>query len=112
MILPLAYTIECCKINPNIDKQPFNSRPGLIILQSQTPLTQPGMESYMNAVVEITAVDHEAIRRQAERVACPPVISAVERETLLARIKQLLIEQDAVLVAHYYTDADLQLTGG
>ncbi len=31
-----------------------------------------------------------------------------ERETLIARIKQLLEEKDAVLVAHYYTDADLQ----
>ncbi len=70
----------------------------------------------MNAVVEIPTVDHDAIRRQAESVACPSAISAAERETLVARIKQLLIAQNAVLVAHYYTDADLQLladeTGG
>lgn len=31
-----------------------------------------------------------------------------ERETLRARIKRLLQEQDAVLVAHYYTSDDLQ----
>lgn len=31
-----------------------------------------------------------------------------EREELAARIKRLLKEQDAVLVAHYYTDEDLQ----
>ncbi len=31
-----------------------------------------------------------------------------EREALLKKIKRLLIEQDAVLVAHYYTSDDLQ----
>ncbi|MCO6413373.1 MAG: quinolinate synthase NadA [Thiogranum sp.] len=31
-----------------------------------------------------------------------------EREQLIARIKQLLKTRDAVLVAHYYTDSDLQ----
>jgi len=70
----------------------------------------------MNAVVEIPTVDHDSIRHRAEMVAPPPVISAAERETLVTRIKQLLIAQDAVLVAHYYTDSDLQLladeTGG
>ena len=70
----------------------------------------------MNAVIELPFVDHEAIRRQAEMVVMPPVISATERESLRKRIKQLLIEQNAVLVAHYYTDAELQLlaeeTGG
>ena len=39
-----------------------------------------------------------------------------ERATLRARIKQLLRAQDAVIIAHYYTDPDLQLladeTGG
>lgn len=34
--------------------------------------------------------------------------AAGEREALRTRIKQLLQEQDAVLVAHYYTSADLQ----
>lgn len=42
----------------------------------------------------------------------PPVVEEHlepgEREALIARIKQLLIEQDAVLVAHYYTAGDLQ----
>lgn len=42
--------------------------------------------------------------------------SAEERTEILERIKQLLHEQDAVLVAHYYTDSDLQIiaeeTGG
>jgi len=39
-----------------------------------------------------------------------------ERDALAAEIRQLLIEKDAVLVAHYYTDEDLQMiadeTGG
>lgn len=38
----------------------------------------------------------------------PAVPSPVEREALKARIKRLLKEQQAVLVAHYYVDADLQ----
>ena len=45
-----------------------------------------------------------------------PEYDAGERDTLIAEIKQLLKEKDAVLVAHYYTDDDLQMiadeTGG
>ena len=37
-----------------------------------------------------------------------PHYTPEEREAVRARIKQLLREQDAVLVAHYYTDAELQ----
>ena len=46
----------------------------------------------------------------------PPPLSAEQRRTLVERIKRLLAQQDAVLVAHYYVDADLQMvaeeTGG
>jgi quinolinate synthase len=38
----------------------------------------------------------------------PATPSAEERATLKARIKQLLQEKQAVLVAHYYVDGDLQ----
>lgn len=42
----------------------------------------------------------------------PPVVEEHleqgERDAIVARIKQLLAKQDAVLVAHYYTSADLQ----
>jgi quinolinate synthase len=45
-----------------------------------------------------------------------PEYAAGEREELIGRIKRLLKEKDAVLVAHYYTDSDLQMiadeTGG
>ncbi len=42
----------------------------------------------------------------------PPVVEealdAAERSELKARIKQLMKEQDAILLAHYYTSGDLQ----
>jgi len=38
----------------------------------------------------------------------PPSYSKSERTQLRARIKQLLNEKDAVLVAHYYVDAEIQ----
>jgi quinolinate synthase len=37
-----------------------------------------------------------------------PSLSAKEKQALKQRIKDLLEEQNAVLVAHYYTDGDLQ----
>ncbi len=50
----------------------------------------------------------------------PPMVEEIltndERSALIARIKTLMKQQDAVLVAHYYTSADLQdlaeATGG
>ncbi|MBR7560273.1 quinolinate synthase NadA, partial [Mycobacterium tuberculosis] len=36
------------------------------------------------------------------------MLSREERDDLKARIKRLLKEREAVLVAHYYVDADLQ----
>ena len=48
--------------------------------------------------------------------AIAPQLNRAERDTLFERAKQLLRERDAVLVAHYYTDPDLQIladeTGG
>jgi len=45
-----------------------------------------------------------------------PEYAPGEREALISEIKELLREKDAVLVAHYYTDEDLQMiadeTGG
>jgi len=38
----------------------------------------------------------------------PPHLAANERGELIARIKQLLIEKDAALVAHYYVDGEIQ----
>ncbi|WP_439668227.1 quinolinate synthase NadA [Cupriavidus necator] len=38
----------------------------------------------------------------------PPVLTPDERQSLKTRIRRLLKERNAVLVAHYYVDADLQ----
>ncbi len=38
----------------------------------------------------------------------PPQLSPEQHDELIARIKQLLKREDALLVAHYYTDGDLQ----
>jgi quinolinate synthase len=52
----------------------------------------------------------------AEVEASAPRYNRQERKEMISRIKDLLAEQDAVLVAHYYTDSDLQMiadeTGG
>jgi quinolinate synthase len=41
-------------------------------------------------------------------LAVAPPLSPPEREALRARIKQLLKQQNAVLIAHYYVDAEIQ----
>ena len=70
----------------------------------------------MNLAAQYPVIDTDRIRQQAESVQPPSPLSAEEREQLLAEIKTLLKEKDAVLVAHYYTDDDLQMladeTGG
>jgi quinolinate synthase len=38
----------------------------------------------------------------------PPQLYGSEKAAVIARIKQLLIEKDAALVAHYYVDGDIQ----
>lgn len=56
------------------------------------------------------------IRSLAAHVPRPAPVLDAERDALFARIKQLLREQDAVLVSHYYVDEQLQIltdeTGG
>ncbi|MGB4945602.1 MAG: quinolinate synthase NadA [Candidatus Competibacter denitrificans] len=58
--------------------------------------------------------------RRLSPAQVPPTVveslDAMERERLVAKIKRLLVEQDATLVAHYYTAPELQemadATGG
>ena len=54
--------------------------------------------------------------RTADVLAATPRPTGLERARLGERVKRLLAERDAVLVAHYYTDPDLQqlaeVTGG
>ncbi|MGD8514869.1 MAG: quinolinate synthase NadA [Granulosicoccaceae bacterium] len=67
----------------------------------------------MSKAIHMPAIDHEAVRVAAEKaldiVYTPEnLIDDAERESLKARIRELLKQRDAVLVAHYYVDADLQ----
>ena len=60
--------------------------------------------------------DDEAIRQQALLTPPAPHVTGARRDELITHIKKLLQERDAVLVAHYYVDDDLQMladeTGG
>jgi len=61
----------------------------------------------------ITPVEYEHPQDGASCVAhawarAPATPTPDQRTQLKARIKQLLVEREAVLVAHYYVDADLQ----
>ena len=70
----------------------------------------------MNAVVAETVMKD----RRLSPLQVPPTVietlDVAERAMLTARIKRLLIERDATLVAHYYTSPELQelaeVTGG
>ena len=62
----------------------------------------------MTPSIPLPKVDHDAICHLAETVELPNPLGEKERAALFATAKRLLKERDAVLVAHYYTDADLQ----
>ncbi len=52
--------------------------------------------------------DHPGCVTEAAWAKVPREPDTAEKPQLIARIRQLLIEQDAVLVAHYYVHPDLQ----
>ena len=62
----------------------------------------------MTTTAAAPPVDHEAIQALALHAPRLKSLQGDERAALIERIKRLLKERDAVLVAHYYTDADLQ----
>lgn len=66
----------------------------------------------MSITTHMPTVDRDAVRKAAAEAADiaygSPPIDNTEREALKARIREQLVKQDAVLVAHYYVDADLQ----
>ena len=74
----------------------------------------------MTGQTPIPAVDNDSVRKAAASAAnvaySIPAISEQEKSQLKQRIKAQLIAKDAVLVAHYYVDADIQVlaeeTGG
>lgn len=61
-------------------------------------------------------INDEKIRTLGRLAQAATPVPEQERADLINKIKRLLKEKDAVLVAHYYTDADLQMlaeeTGG
>lgn len=61
-----------------------------------------------NLAFDVPHALEDAIARQALTAPAPAPLSPQARTALLERSKRLLEAHDAVLVAHYYTDADLQ----
>lgn len=70
----------------------------------------------MDRAIEVPKRLENEIRSIAAHVPSPAPLSPEEREALRTRIKRLLVEKDAVLVAHVYVDEELQIlaeeTGG
>jgi len=70
----------------------------------------------MSAVSELAVPRSHRLAPAQVPAVVPEMLEANERQALLRRIKRLLAEQDAVLVAHYYTAPELQeladATGG
>ena len=70
----------------------------------------------MSSTLDVPIIGIPQAPETAMIVATVPHYTGAERERVMERIKHMLVEKDAVLVAHYYTDADLQMladqTGG
>lgn len=62
----------------------------------------------MNLSIDMPTVPDVPVPITDDVLARTPVHSTEERAALIVRIKQLLREQDAVLIAHYYVHDDLQ----
>ena len=69
----------------------------------------------MNSIVS-SPISFDYPQQDASGVTCtaqawaktPPELHGSAKAAVIARIKQLLIEKDAALVAHYYVDGDIQ----
>lgn len=70
----------------------------------------------MSKAVDIPLKLRDKIVSLAEHAAKPAVTSAEQSKQLIKRIKALLKQENAVIIAHYYTDEQLQIladeTGG
>lgn len=65
----------------------------------------------MTAILDtsgILASDTELVRKHLAAVSYSAPLSESENSLIKTRIKQVLVERNAVLVAHYYTDSALQ----
>jgi quinolinate synthase len=83
-------------------------------IRTETASTRTISFDYLHPVVEGAACGSPVIQHAWAKVPAP--LSRAERDALKLRIAQLLREKNAVLVAHYYVDGDLQdlaeATGG
>ena len=69
----------------------------------------------MNSTIS-TSIAFDYPQQNAEGATCtaqawaktPPHLSGPDKASVIARIKQLLVEKDAALIAHYYVDGDIQ----
>jgi quinolinate synthase len=63
-----------------------------------------------NTIIDPTISNEELnrIEELAAAITCPLPIGRDEKDELVAEISDLLEQQNAVLIAHYYVDADLQ----
>lgn len=60
------------------------------------------------AVMSHDAADKQLVRDYLDKISAPKPLAGAEQEQLIARIKALLVRENAVLVAHYYTDPMIQ----
>jgi len=67
-----------------------------------------GAESNGEKLYMTKAEDRILVQEHLAHAAEPKPLSAEEKARLENRIKAVLKEKDAVLVAHYYTDPDIQ----
>lgn len=58
--------------------------------------------------MEIYLTNTDTLESESITKSITETLSNIEREQLKARIKQLLLAQNAIIIAHYYTDPDLQ----
>ena len=54
------------------------------------------------------AADQQVVKSHLDSLGVCPTLSAAEKENYKSRIKALLKKENAVLVAHYYTDPEIQ----
>ena len=62
----------------------------------------------MNQTLNPSSLWNLAIQNAIEAVHLPQPVSDQQKQSLRQEIKRLLKQENAVLVAHYYTDTELQ----
>src|SRR5690554_919501 len=66
------------------------------------------MTQDITSIVQPLAADHQLVKDHLAGISSEPELTPQQQVELKSRIKALLIENNAVLVAHYYTDPLIQ----